>query len=976
MTEAPAPFTLLLKQHRLAAGMTQEMLAERAGMSERGIQDLERGRRRRPRHDTAGLLAEALGLAASDRAVFLAAAQRWTTPSSRGLAGAPSLPPATDLSTLLVGREREMAVLGQFLAGRLEMSPAPPVLLVAGEPGIGKTSLLQAFTRHAAAAGWRLLAGGSQRRGGQAPYVPLVDALAASIHALAPKERRHALEGCAWLGRLLPELGTPLDTTLAPDQERRLIYGAVERFLTNVAGPAGTLLVLDDLHWAGPDALDLVHSLARTANPRLRIVGAYRDTETRPPDPLNGLLSDLAQARLVHRLPLGPLAAADAETLLAGLLAGVAADYHVPAGHALARSGGIPFFLVSYAQALRQGSTEGVPWDLAQGVRQRVALLPETGRRLLDAAAVVGRQVSRVVLLAGAQLSEEDALAGLRAVCLARLLLEDRKEGYVFAHDVIREVVEADMGAAQREVLHRKVAEALESDPTCASPETLAYHYTRAGILGKVVHYLEQAGDHAWAQRAHSAAEDRYGETLERLERLGRGHDAARVREKLGEVLYRAGHYDAALAVLEPAAVVLQGAADWERLGPVVAWMGRAHSLRGTPRAGVALITAFLEQLDRSRAAPPSLAALYEVLGWLLFTAGEYGASLPANEMAAALARADGDQRTQALADGQRINALQMLGRLGEALQLGETALPLAEAVGDLESMWRAHIDLAYIHALRGALESSRRHSTRALAVAEQMEEPGQLLFVHALRAWLVGVGGASTEGRAALDAISTQSRAVDRSWYISYPLIFRARLSLAAGDWADAATAVEEALTLTTENGDFQALRWTSSIRAELDILEGRAEAAKDRLVPLLDRPGLEECDVTLLLPVLAWAQLELGQIDEAAETIEQALGRARPEGMRLVLVEALRIQAMVALSREQWEAATRILEEGLTLARDMPYPYAEARLLQVYGALHTRKGEPETARERLEAARIIFTRLSARRNVVTLFQPGVDSR
>jgi hypothetical protein len=147
----------------------------------------------------------------------------------------------------------------------------------------------------------------------------------------------------------------------------------------------------------------------------------------------------------------------------------------------------------------------------------------------------------------------------------------------------------------------------------------------------------------------------------------------------------------------------------------------------------------------------------------------------------------------------------------------------------------------------------------------------------------------------------------------------------------------------------------------AEIDLLEGRAAAATARLAPLLDRSGLQECDVTRLLPVLAWAHLELDQVEQAAATVEQALSRARPEAMRLVLVEALRVQALIALRRERWEVAADSLEEGLELARGMPYPYAEARLLQVYGALHAQTGEP-AARACLEAARAIFARLGAR--------------
>src|SRR5437764_304799 len=132
------------------------------------------------------------------------------------------------------------------------------------------------------------------------PYAPLLGALRRHIRHASPAQQRTELAGCAWLVRLLPELAggsiTPLPAwTLPPEQERRLMVDAVIRFLANVAGPAGTLLVLDDLQWAGPDALDLLTALVHAAaEVPLRVIGAYRDTEVQPQDPLAVTLADLA----------------------------------------------------------------------------------------------------------------------------------------------------------------------------------------------------------------------------------------------------------------------------------------------------------------------------------------------------------------------------------------------------------------------------------------------------------------------------------------------------------------------------------------------------------------------------------------------------------------------------------------------------------------------------------------------------------
>src|SRR5262249_3172984 len=151
-----------------------------------------------------------------------------------------------------------------------------PVLLLAGEPGIGKTRLLLEALQLAQLSGYTVLQGGCHFRGGQEPYAPILQALARHIQRQQFPELRGSLQGCAWLTRLLPELGDapiePLPTWhVAPQHEKRLMDRAVLRYLTNIAGPAGTLLVLDDLQWAESDALDLLMLLVRESALPVRV---------------------------------------------------------------------------------------------------------------------------------------------------------------------------------------------------------------------------------------------------------------------------------------------------------------------------------------------------------------------------------------------------------------------------------------------------------------------------------------------------------------------------------------------------------------------------------------------------------------------------------------------------------------------------------------------------------------------------------
>ena len=495
-------FAMLLRHHRLAAGLTQEELAQRARLSRRSITEMERGTAHTPRRDTLELLAGALDLATQERATFLQAGRRGTVGARRHMEAGGAAP--------FVGRSGELALVERHLVG-----DGPPLLFVAGEPGIGKSRLLRAAVSRALGTGWRVLEGGCQQRGGQEPYAPFLSAFQQYLQHQRAGQLREELRGCAWLVRLLPELtGGPIEPLPAgpipPEHERRLMFAAVATFLANVAGPAGTLLVLDDLQWAGADALDLLVTLARAAaTVPLRVIGAYRDTEVPAEAPLAATLATLTQARLAARRLLAPLCSQEAAELLDEMLAGDATEPTLRA-QVLQRAGGVPFFLVSYAEGLRQDTEEGargtVPWDVVQSVRQRVTALPEAAQRVLGIAAVVGRTAPYGLLQTVAALPEQEMLVALDAGCHAHLLEEAGDDAYRFTHDVIREVVEAGLGAARRMLLHRDIAKGLQARTGPSPVEELAYHYARSDQPEQALPYLQRAAERARVAAAYREA--------------------------------------------------------------------------------------------------------------------------------------------------------------------------------------------------------------------------------------------------------------------------------------------------------------------------------------------------------------------------------------------------------------------------------------------------------------------------------------
>jgi predicted ATPase len=212
-------------------------------------------------------------------------------------------------------------------------------------------------------------------------------------------------------------------------------------------------------------------------------------------------------------------------------------------------------------------------------VRQRVAALPAAVQALLRTAAVLGRVVPPALLGDVVAQPAEAVLDALEAACRARLLVQAGAAAYQFAHDVIREVLEAELGRARRALLHRQVAAALERQPGEPAVEALAYHYARSNEQDKALLYLERAGDKAQGQYANAAAESYYREVVARLDRLGRAQEAARVREKLGTVLTTMGLYDAALVVLEQAHESYCVVADREGAHRALAQIGQVHAV-------------------------------------------------------------------------------------------------------------------------------------------------------------------------------------------------------------------------------------------------------------------------------------------------------------------------------------------------------------------------------------------------------------
>ncbi len=962
-TVRAAIFGVLLKRLRRTAGLTQEALAERSSFSVGYIGMLERGVRA-PLAATAELLADALRLEAGDRTMLLAAACPPTRP--------PGVTPASpQYAAPLVGRERERDLLGQRLRGE-----GPPVVMLAGEPGIGKTRLLRDVVARARETGWSVVEGGCQRRKGQEPYAPILAALEGWMARQSRAQLRAQLDGCGWLVRLLPELAqTTLvpapEWTLPPDQERRLMFRAARRFLANIAGPAGTLLVLDDLQWAGADAVDLLLSLVqpRDGESPVRVVGAFRDTEVAAGDALAVALGDLSRDGLAELLSLGALAAGEARALVISLLDEGSGD-EAAVECVLRLAGGVPLFLVSCALASKAGVVgpdegNGIPWDVTQSIRQRVTAMPEHGRQLLGMAAVIGRRAPRKLLLAACGSlgrGEREVLQAVDEARRARLLIEVGDDGYELAHDLIREVLLSDLGAAWRAALHRHVADALEREPG-SPPERLALHYARAGDAARAAIYLERAGDRAAVLYAHAEAAEHYRELVALLEELGREAEAARAREKLAAALLSQGQHERALEAQEPARETYRRGGDREGEARTLARAGRIYAARGIRTEGLAQVQSRMTALVAQGLSESAQADLYLALAELFHRDGRLEDLLAAAEQAARRARAAGEQPVVIHAERLRGLALLALARHEEAQATLEMTVKLAETASDWWQLSHALISLGLAQRTRGELHSARACFERAREAAERIGVPATIGYVTFLHGELVYLMGEWELALADFERAGAILQAAGPSWASLYPALGLGLLCLAQGTSDEAHRRMDDEVMGPAERaGNLYVLRWAAPNVAERDLLEGHPAMARDRIEPWLDAPGQEEGDVTAMLPFLAWAYLNLGDQSRAEALVAASVRRATRAQNDNALVDALRVQGIVATRADRFAQAEEALTRAIALGERMPYPHTVMKCLYAYGQLEITRGHPEQAHERLEAALAICSRLGER--------------
>ena len=439
----------------------------------------------------------------------------------------PGLPAVLTGPGPFVGRGRELE--GLVSGWQTALAGGTHAVLIAGEPGVGKTRLAGEWSRQAYQLEAIVLYGRCDEDLG-APYQPFAEALRSLMPCLGTSRLRgmrgveSLLPLVPGLTEVLPDLAAP--TRADPETERYALFDAVVALLEVASAGAPVVLILDDLHWAAKPTLLLLRHLLRFGDrARVQIVGTYRSTDLDRSHPLAAMLADLhrgAGSGTANRLALSGL---DEDDVTAYVTEAGYNDEEL--ARALASvTGGNPFFLI---EALRHVDETGGVWDpttLPQGVREtvsrRLSRLTAETNTALAAAAVVG---SRFALDLVEKVVEEDLVDAFDEACKAGIVIEEPGGRYRFNHAIVRQSLLAELPSVRRLRLHQRIASTLENEPGADDEllAELAHHYFEcawAGNAAKAVEYCRRAADQAVARLAYEGAADLYGQALHALEEI------------------------------------------------------------------------------------------------------------------------------------------------------------------------------------------------------------------------------------------------------------------------------------------------------------------------------------------------------------------------------------------------------------------------------------------------------------------------
>jgi class 3 adenylate cyclase/tetratricopeptide (TPR) repeat protein len=875
---------------------------------------------------------------------------------------------------VLVARKEELSRLTSALAaveaggGRL--------LLLTGEPGVGKTRLAQEMSLQARNRGFLVGTAVCYEQRQTVPFYPFSEALATLYAAGPPSIRQEAPKRWPYLGRLVRRQDFP---SFAPEGEadEEWLFRTVIDFLQTLARLAPVAVMIDDLQWADESSLELLLYLARNARAaRVLLLGAYREADVDAQHPLEPIVLELNRQQLIEWVTVRPFRE-DETALLVRTAVGNGDVPHDFVAHLHRRTEGNPFFTQEIVRSLvERGDLQArhgrwavpdltklhVPTRVRAVVGQRLSRLQPVSREILQEASVLGQTFTFDHLQRVLARDEEELDAALDEAAKAGIIREVGADGYAFNYSLIRQTMYEQLSSRRRRRLHLAAGTALEQELSTSQSgrgAELAWHFLQGDDRERALSYAIIAGDEAEAVFAHREAERHYRTALELARAAGDTPREAQVLETLGGVLQIIGRYHEALETLEQAAQTYEAAADPDGESRVAAQIGSAYAHMGRPDEGLDRLQPLLGA-SAQHVAPRSNALVLIAQSQLSIAAARPRAGLAAAALAAGLAREADDKRILAEAELRRGEALAMLGDYEPAREVLEGVISL-RTVSDRNTLVRALDGVGTVALLAGNFRQAKMYQQRALEIADQLGDPRTLLGALAALSRTFTYLGAWADARRLLERARDLEGTVGLTHFEVRIQVALAHLSLLEGKWETASLALDDAAEAATDGG-LQRMWPVIACLADRDLLAHEFDSARERLESLLNQ-GLDElADSGELLLGLAEAHIGLGNLVRAEELVDQGLARSGVARNRLAFLAALSLRGIIRSRQNRTEEAGRLFEAALSLARGMPFPYQEGRVLYEYGIMMA--PTLQVGRRHLLDALAMFERLGARKH------------
>jgi len=858
----------------------------------------------------------------------------------------------------LVGRERELAQIVAALDGAA--AGRGQLVLLAGEPGIGKTSLADRATALAGERGFTTLWGRGWEAGGAPAYWPWLDLLAELARAQDEATLARVLgDGAPLLAEIIPELRARLPEMAAgaapPVEEGRFrLWRAVSALVHEAAKARPLFIVLDDLHAADQSSLSLLHFVARQLRPmRVLLLGTYRDVEARIDAATGELLSRIGREGTT--LSVARLDRAAAARLVQEQIGSVAADIET---RVYDRSQGNPLFLQEMMRLWHEQGDDAiaegvVPSGVRDVIRQRLDRVAAETRTLIDLAAVAGDEID--VPLLGAAAGRDAAWVGARLAEAGRVgVIVERGGRRRFGHALFREVLYRELADGERRALHGRVADALERLAPAQAAE-IAHH-----TLEGPPEMLESAVKHAILAAGSCERALAYDEAVRTLTRTRDAVTAggnppalrARVLLALGEAQIRRGEAVAGKESCREAATLARTLGDAELGARAALTYGGVFVFGVVDPVLVGMLEESLEALPPGDSA--LRARLLARLAAALQPSPKGDEPVAVAREAIATARRLGDKTALLDTLYAAVAGLMDIIDWAETRALNLEVEQLAVAAGDRERLLRTHLRLAVCHLGVGETDACDARLTAFEALAAELRAPWYAWWAGMLRAVRATMQGHFAEaerlaGEARDAGRAAGHEAAERIWITNRE------------GWLRAADRHEEMLAWDPESRRSRAVvylapAWQSMGSA---VTYARVERVADARIYADLLPETFHATANLFAMYFVADAVAVGGPRELAldfyERIKPLRDRCVMLGLSYVSWEGpwARVLGLLAAALERWDEAWPYFEDAIARCRRMnARPYL-ARTEYEYGRARLASGDRTRARELIASAR-----------------------